>query len=154
MLLVLIVWQMRSRKSLISSRLSEGEFSIMKSYISFDTGKTLEDLEGRVEEKSIFESHVIRSCEALRKKRLCYFNEEDLRIMILQQQSLEYLVPMALEILEQNLLAKGDYYHGDLLEAVINVPRAFWVEHPIHREDLRGLIKEKMDYFKELLDNI
>lgn len=126
----------------------------MISYISIDMDKTLEELEGRVQEKSVFESHLIVTCEALRKKKLCHFTEEDLRIMIGQKQDLGYLVPMALDVLEENLLAKGDYYNGDLLEAVINVPNDFWEEHVTYREDLRLLIKEKIDFLKELLNKL
>ena len=126
----------------------------MGSYLSFNMGETLEELEGIVEEKNIFESHLIVTCAALRKKKLCHFTVEDLRIMIKQQQGLEYLVPIALEILEENPLVKGDYYSGDLLEAVMNISNEFWEEHMAYKEALRVIIKEKVEYFKELLNKL
>lgn len=51
----------------------------MENYIYFNIGKTLEELENFVEEKSSFESHLVVTCQALRKKKLCDFTEEDIR---------------------------------------------------------------------------
>lgn len=40
----------------------------MGNYIYFNTGKTLEELEEVIEEKSLFESHLVVTCQALRQK--------------------------------------------------------------------------------------
>jgi hypothetical protein len=51
---------------------------------------------------------------------------EDLRQRIERQHSLRRLVPIAIDILEQNPLAEGAYYPGDLLYAVLRVDVAYW----------------------------
>ena len=88
--------------------------------------KTLEILENKVWEKPNYESYLISTCHELRKKRLNDFEIEDLRIMIGQNIGLEYLIPLALEYLNQNILAEGDYYKGDLLKSVLNSDENYW----------------------------
>lgn len=68
-------------------------------------------------------------CHALRKKRLSDLTVEDLRLMIGQHISLEYLVPVALDTLEENPLAEGDFYEGDLLLNVLKIESSYWEEH-------------------------
>lgn len=58
---------------------------------------------------------------------------EDLRVLLLQQESIDVLVSIALNHLEQNPLAEGDFYPGDLLTAVLKIPQAYWQQHPDQR---------------------
>jgi hypothetical protein len=51
---------------------------------------------------------------------------EELRILIARQKSLSRYVPRALDLLETNPLAEGDYYPGDLLHAVLHVDAEYW----------------------------
>ena len=46
--------------------------------------------------------------------------------MIEQDISLNYLIPLAIEQLQRDPLVAGDYYPGDLLEAVLHVESGFW----------------------------
>lgn len=46
--------------------------------------------------------------------------------MIGQDIGLPFLIPLALDILETNILAEGDYYGGDLLNAVLTSDCNFW----------------------------
>jgi hypothetical protein len=73
-----------------------------------------------------FDSSLVRRCHALRKKAVDEFTVEDLRIMIGQQISLEFLFPLAVNVIEANPLAEGDYYPGDLLASVLRVDKADW----------------------------
>jgi hypothetical protein len=57
------------------------------------------------------------------------FTIEDLRIMIGQNLSLEFLVPVAIGHLEVDPLSEGDFYPGDLLKAVLSIDPAFWKKH-------------------------
>jgi hypothetical protein len=57
------------------------------------------------------------------------FGVEELRLLITRQHSLHRYVPLALEILEENTLAEGDYYPGDLLQAVLSVDPNYWRAH-------------------------
>lgn len=51
---------------------------------------------------------------------------EDLRLLIAREQSLSRYVPQAIDLLEENPLAEGDYYPGDLLQAVLDVDVTYW----------------------------
>jgi hypothetical protein len=61
-----------------------------------------------------------------RSKAPAEYAVEDLRGMIDRQLGLHRLVPIAIEVLEENPLAEGDYYPGDLLEAVLRVDKQYW----------------------------
>jgi len=82
-------------------------------------GKTLDELEDVVCCGPAFDSHLVTTCHRLRTKPLDEFTVEDLRIMMGQGIGLAHLIPKAVAILEQEPLAEGDYYPGDLLASVI-----------------------------------
>jgi hypothetical protein len=82
--------------------------------------KTIEQLEGRVWSPATYESYLVSTVHRLRKKPIGEFTVEDLRIMIGQGVGLPYLVPLALDVLLQQPLAKGDFYPGDLLSSVVS----------------------------------
>jgi CDI immunity proteins len=46
--------------------------------------------------------------------------------MIGQQISLRFLIPRAIDVLRTNPLAEGNYYPGDLLNAVLGADKAYW----------------------------
>ncbi|NRA94002.1 MAG: hypothetical protein HRU26_15215 [Psychroserpens sp.] len=72
------------------------------------------------------ESYLVTTCHKLRKKPLKEFEIEDLRIMIGQNIGLKYLVPLAIEELNKNILAEGDFYEGDLLKSILTTDIDFW----------------------------
>lgn len=88
--------------------------------------KTLENLEKDYWGEPEYDSHLVTTCHKLRKKQLKDFETEDLRIMIGQNIGLKYLIPLALEILQKNILADGDLYEGDLLQAVLTSDKDYW----------------------------
>jgi len=100
----------------------------------FNRRQSLQQLEKSDWGEPTYHSSLVRTCHALRRKPLAEFTVEDLRIMIGQQISLPYLIPLALERLEVEPLAEGSYYPGDLLPAVLKVDQTFWSEHAGHRE--------------------
>ena len=80
---------------------------------------TLEELEGEVWGEPEFESHLVLTCHALRKKELDRFTTEDLRIMVGQTISMPILLPRAIVVLERDPLAEGHFFPGDLLSALL-----------------------------------
>lgn len=110
---------------------------------SKDYFKSLEQLENDYWGIPTGETYLITTCCQLRKKLLKDFTPEDLRIMIGQNISLAYLIPIALTTLEQNILAQGDFYPGDLLESVLRSDPQFWKQHPNHWKTMRNLFLEK-----------
>jgi len=73
----------------------------------------------------------------LRRRPVDQLGIEDLRVLIAQQVGLDVVVPIALGRLEQNPLAEGDFYPGDLLVAVLGVSQTYWRSHPGEAARLR-----------------
>lgn len=95
-------------------------------------------------------SYLINTCNSLRKKQLQDFTTEDLRIMIGQGIGLYFLMPLAIEILKDNLFAEGDYYEGDLLKSVLDVDTNFWDENENYWQQLNELIKTRRQEIKKI----
>ena len=95
-----------------------------------EKSKSLHELQKEDWGEPTFDSHLVHECHRLRRVPLKDYNVEDLRIMIGQNIGLNYLMPLAIEKLEQNPLAEGDYYAGDLLVNVLLVEARFWSQFP------------------------
>jgi hypothetical protein len=96
----------------------------------FDQTKSLEELEGQVWPHNDFGSHVVQETQRLRKVPVDQLTVENLRLLIGQQIGLQFLVPVALDLLVVNPLAQGAFYRGDLLANLLKLPQAFWQAHP------------------------
>lgn len=102
---------------------------------------TLEQLEGHPwGDPPADATRLIETVYELRHKPVGTMDTEDLRVLLLQQVSVDILVPVALTHLERNPLAEGDYYPGDLLVAVLKTPAAYWQQHPDHLRRVSALI--------------
>ena len=95
--------------------------------MSVDLNKTLEQLDENVWGEPDSDSYLVKTCHQLRNKILKDFTIEDLRIMIGQNINLEYLMPIAIEQLKQNILAEGHFYEGDLLNSVLTSEKEYWL---------------------------
>jgi hypothetical protein len=110
---------------------------------------TLEMLEDKIWGEPEFKSHLSIECHRLRKIPLENFSIENLRMMIGQKFSLEYLVPIALEKLVANPYVAGKLYSGDLLSAVLKVNSEFWDEHQdllFELADVIGIVEELVTF--------
>jgi hypothetical protein len=90
--------------------------------LQFDRTKTLEELDGCDWDEPTFPSHIVTESHRIRKKPIADLTNEELRLAISQKMGLGYLLPLAIERLDANPMADGDYYAGDLLAAVLTVP--------------------------------
>ena len=99
---------------------------------------TLEQLEKDVWPEPAFQSNLTMTCYELRKKELSKFTVEDLRIMLGQSIGAKYLLPMAIKILKENPFADGDFYEGDLLDAISRHPKDTHFLTPPEKEILAG----------------
>ena len=95
-----------------------------------DRAKTLEQLEGSVWPHDNFGSHVVQESQRLRKVSIGELSVEGLRLLIGQKIGLPFLVPIALEHVENNPFVESAFYRGDLLTSLLAVPEAFWAEYP------------------------
>jgi hypothetical protein len=95
---------------------------------------------------------------ALRPREVESFSVEDLRLAIGQEIALRHLMPLAIRRLEENALAEGDFYPGDLLSAVLRVDESFWSQNPeLKRQLCRALDQldpEDEDLDKDLTEKI
>lgn len=104
--------------------------------MKYDLQQTIEQIEDDYWGEPVYDSRLVRTCHQLRKKPLVDFIIEDLRILIGQNGSLIILIPIALEKLQENILAEGDLYEGDLLTAVLNSDPQYWDENKDHWQSL------------------
>lgn len=108
--------------------------------------KSLEILENnkwRDEEHYI--SGLIKRCHEYRKIPVDQLSTEQLRTLIGQQIGLNYLIPIAIDFLENDILAEGDFYPGDLLEVVVKVDLKFWNQNLSYRTQILELIERNLD---------
>ncbi len=103
--------------------------------------KTLEQLEGKHWPITAFESHLTKTAYELRQKTLGVFEVEDLRIMIGQHIGLPFLIPMALDVLQENFLAEGHFYPGGLLLAVLRSDPTYWKQEPSRWTQMKMLFE-------------
>jgi hypothetical protein len=103
--------------------------------------KSLENLEKKVWPKVDYDSHLVTRTSQLRKIPLNEFSVEDLRIMIGQDIGLDYLIPLALEKLKENILSEGDFYPGDLLVALVHCDPGFWTKNEGYRRELEEMMR-------------
>ncbi|WP_436524237.1 contact-dependent growth inhibition system immunity protein [Actinoplanes sp. HUAS TT8] len=76
-------------------------------------------------------TRLISTVHELRRKAIGTLAVEDLRVLIGQRVGVAVLVPLALDILERDPLAEGDFYPGDLLSVVLRrVPADYWAGYP------------------------
>ncbi len=119
--------------------MTEHDFDLYPSLSDEERNKSLQELDGHDwGDGGFFPSHLVLTCHALRRKPLRDFTIEDLRIMIGQNFSLDYLVPLAIEHLQHDPFAAGDFYEGDLLASVLKVKSSFWHKRP----DLRHAVED------------
>jgi|HubBroStandDraft_4_1064222.scaffolds.fasta_scaffold580242_2 hypothetical protein len=119
----------------------------------FDRSKSLQELEQMDCGEPKFGSSLVITVHRLRRKPLADFTIEDLRRMIGQKLSLPYLMPLALERLEENPLAEGDCYDGDLLHNVLRVGSEYWANEPNYRNRVRAALdraKKMLPSFDEI----
>lgn len=112
--------------------------------MTVDRRKSLQELEGEDWGKPEYDSYLVTTCHRLRQKPLEQFTIEDLRIMIGQGIGLEFLLPMAMEQLEREPLAEGDYYRGDLLKSVLTVELGAWQQYPQLRQVVEDVAKRAL----------
>ncbi|HEY4328020.1 MAG TPA: contact-dependent growth inhibition system immunity protein [Mucilaginibacter sp.] len=105
--------------------------------------KTIESLEKIEWPHFDGDSRLIRRTKELRKIPLNAFTTEDLRTMIGERIGLDYLIPLALQILNTELFAEGDFFPGDLLKNVLAIDTVFWTDNRDHWLTLYNLINHR-----------
>ena len=111
--------------------------------------KSIEQLENDYWKEEIeFPSNLVINCHKYRKIPIKNLTIEQLRLLISQKIGIEYLTEIAIEKLEQNILAEGDLYEGDLLEAVLGLPNEFWTDKQTEFRTLQSLVERNSEQIK------
>lgn len=108
--------------------------------------RSLEDLENDRWGEPTFGSSVVQRVHAARTKPIQDLTTGELRLLISQKVGLPYLVPLALEALHADPLARGSFYEGDLLAAVLALPSETVARHSGWREQIDQIAQR---YFEE-----
>ncbi|MEV6448449.1 contact-dependent growth inhibition system immunity protein [Amycolatopsis sp. NPDC051716] len=113
----------------------------MATNMTNDGTQTLEQLEGNPwGDPPADASRLITTVHGLRRKPVGQLDAEDLRVLLSQQVGIDALVPYALDVLDDNPLAEGDFYPGDLLKAVLELPAQYWQQHPDHEKRITQVV--------------
>ena len=113
--------------------------------------KSLESLEkenfGPIPEN---ESSIVHRVWRLRKVPINEFQVDDIRFMIIQGIGLKYLLIEAIGLVSENLLTEGNYYEGDLLNAILQLDKEQWTDSNEHWDAVNLLIKDKTEYLRTI----
>jgi hypothetical protein len=69
--------------------------------------------------------------------------------MIGQNIGLEFLIPIALDVLKENFFAEGDLYEGDLLKSVLTSDKEYWKKSTEHWQALQELYEKNEQALKD-----
>ena len=127
-----------------------------------DKNKSLEQLEnnywGDADKNA---SKLVKRCHTLRKKPLEDLDVEDIRLLIKQNIGLKYLIPLAVDALENSPFVEGDFYEGDLLESVLRSSKDFWNDHPDLHNKLESIfvdnewrLRNELDVTNDIRDGL
>ena len=106
--------------------------------------KTIEELENQnFGNPGEAPTNMVKRCLELCRVPIGEFTVEDLRLMIEQNFSLRYLIPLAIEQLSKDIFVEGDYFPGDLLKNLLSVDKIFWQDNKLLWTSVNELIKDK-----------
>ena len=90
---------------------------------------SVEELEGTVwDPPSNDATPLVRRCHELRRRDVGALAVEELRTLIGQEIGLPWLVPIAVDRLDDDPFASGDLYPGDLFVSLVGVPESYWAQ--------------------------
>tara|TARA_R100000149_G_C5757150_1_gene63718 strand:+ start:98 stop:499 length:402 start_codon:yes stop_codon:yes gene_type:complete len=114
--------------------------------------KSIEQLEKDIwKNPSEFPTDLVEKCYRFRKISIAELTNEQIRLLISQKIGIEYLIGIALEKLERNILTECDLYEGDLLIAVSGLPTEFWNENKTEYRTFKNLIEQNSELIKNEL---
>ncbi|WP_435314166.1 contact-dependent growth inhibition system immunity protein [Cellulophaga fucicola] len=114
--------------------------------------KSIEQIEKDIwKNPSEFPTDMVEKCYQYRKISIAELTDEQIRLLIFQQIGTEYLIGIALEKLEKNILTECDFYEGDLLVAVSGLPTEFWSNNKTEFLTFKNLVEQNSELIKNEL---
>lgn len=117
--------------------------SVVKADLRPVREKTLDELEGVTWGPPTSSSNLVQTCHRLRTKPVGAYDAEDLRVMIGQNIGLPWLLPLAIDRLEEDPWTSGHLYPGDLL-AMAARAKFGWTARVDLRDRLRVVIERAL----------
>ena len=106
---------------------------------------TLEDLEKEVWGEPNHESYLVRRSHEIRKLPLKHMTNDDISMMLRQQSSLDYIVPLAIDKLQTDILAYGESgCEGAIMDAIIRVSVDFWKDNKDYWTAIKKLLDDNI----------
>lgn len=104
--------------------------------------KSLENLEKDFWGEPTYDSYLVRRTHEIRQLPLNALTNDDIAMMLRQQFSLDYLVPLAIDKLQLDILSHGEAdSEGAIMEAILKIPASFWASN----QDYWATIKQLLD---------
>jgi CDI immunity proteins len=111
--------------------------------------KSIEQLEKDIwKNPSEFPTDLVEKCYRYRKISIAKLTDEQIRLLISQKIGIEYLIGIALEKLERNVLTECNFYKGDLLVAVSNLSSEFWTENKTEFQAFVNIVELNSELIK------
>lgn len=125
-------------------------FTPMKYFVALGSAvnKSLEELENFFWEHNDFDSYVVQTVQAARKKPLRELTNEEIRVLTGQRVGLKYILPLAIAILMNNPLAEIRFFEGDLLECVLRLSPDDWKDNPNELREIISIIRTNRASFQ------
>ena len=106
--------------------------------------KSIEQLENDYWKDVSFPSSLVERCFNYRKIPVSQLSVEQLRLLIGQQIGLLYVIPRAIDVLQTDILAEGDYYPGDLLNSLLSLSEENWNKNAREKTKFMELLHQNM----------
>jgi hypothetical protein len=114
--------------------------------------KSLEELENDYWDKPGYNSYVVTTCFAARKKPLSELSNEEIRLLIGQKLGLKYLLPLAVDILKTDPLIEVTFFPGDLLKQLLMLNAEDWKENKEERDIFLRIVMNNRSRIEENTD--
>ena len=122
----------------------------MKEY-PYDRTKSIEELSGYYCFAPDFESNVVLRSHALRRKPLADLEPEDVRMGLIQQVGVSYLVPIAIDMVEQDPYVDVKNFPGEVTVALLAIPFEYWRSNEENRIRMQR-VYERVEETKDTQD--
>jgi hypothetical protein len=105
----------------------------------------LENLENDFWGAPTFDSYLVTRVHEIRKLPLAELTNDDIAMMLRQKFSLDYIVPLAIDKLQVDILAHGDMgFEGAIMEAILKIPADFWTLNKDYWTTINNLLNNNI----------
>jgi hypothetical protein len=108
-----------------------------------DETKSIDQLQSVSQRDQASPAGIGSRCYQYRQIPVKDLSKEQVRLLLSQDIGTIFLLHRTIQILEEDILADGDFYPGDLLSALLNVNKAYWKNNPELAGRLYSLLSQQ-----------